>query len=202
MIFQNSQQTLECFLKNKLNAACFPESLRALDFAKEKHTGQFRKPKELGIPYINHPITMACHALAMGINNDALIAAILLHDVTEDCGVLPENLPVCEEAQTIVRLVTKPKTVFSEKEYYAAIAKNPDASFVKCIDKCNNVSGMATGFSTEKILQYIEETETYYPELLNVLKEIPEYGNIAWLLSYQIGSLLKTAKKLFKKEEL
>lgn len=202
MIFQNSQKTLECFLKNKLEDSCFPESLRALKFAKEKHTGQFRKPEKLGIPYINHPMTMACHALAMGTDNDVLIAAILLHDVSEDCEVLPENLPVCMEVQEIVRLVTKPKTVFSEKEYYAAIAKNPEASFVKCIDRCNNVSGMATGFSTEKIRQYIEETETYYPELLNVLKGIPRYSSAAWLLSYQIGTLLETAKKLLKKDEL
>ena len=125
MNLQKSPQTLECFLKNRLDAGCFPESLRALEFAKEKHAEQFRKPEELGIPYITHPMTMACHALAMGINNDVLIAAILLHDVSEDCGVLPENLPVCAETQQIVRLVTKPKTVFSEKEYYTAIAKNP-----------------------------------------------------------------------------
>ena len=202
MNLQKSPQTLECFLKNRLDAGCFPESLRALEFAKEKHAEQFRKPEELGIPYITHPMTMACHALAMGINNDVLIAAILLHDVSEDCGVLPENLPVCAETQQIVRLVTKPKTAFSEKEYYTAIAKNPEAAFVKCIDRCNNVSGMATGFTTEKIHQYIEETEFYYPELLNVLKGIPKYGNAAWLLSYQISSLLETAKKLLEKEKL
>ena len=66
MNLQKSPQTLECFLKNRLDAGCFPESLRALEFAKEKHAEQFRKPEELGIPYINHPMTMACHALAMG----------------------------------------------------------------------------------------------------------------------------------------
>ena len=60
---------------------------------------------------------------------------------------------------------------------------------------------MATGFSTEKIRQYIEETETYYPELLNVLKGIPRYSSAAWFLSYQIGTLLETAKKLLKKDE-
>lgn len=190
MIFKESQNSLECFLKSRLNNSEFPESLRALEFAEEKHEGQFRKPKELGIPYITR------QALAMGINDDILIAAVLLHDVAEDCGVQPENLPVCREAQEIVRLVTKPKNDFSENEYYDAIAKNPKACFVKCVDRCNNVSGMAIGFSPEKIRQYIEETETYYPKLLNVLKEIPEYTNAAWLLGYQIGSLLETAKKI------
>lgn len=196
MIFKESQNSLECFLKSRLNNSEFPESLRALEFAEEKHKGQLRKPKELGIPYITHPMTMASHALAMGINDDVLIAAVLLHDVAEDCGVQPENLPVGREAQEIVRLVTKPKNDFSENEYYDAIAENPKACFVKCVDRCNNVSGMALGFSPEKVRQYIEETETYYPKLLNVLKEIPEYSNAAWLLGYQIGSLLETAKKI------
>ena len=127
MIFKESQNSLDCFLKSRLNNNEFPESLRALEFAEEKHEGQLRKPKELGIPYITHPMTMASQALAMGINDDILIAAILLHDVAEDCGVQPENLPVCREAQEIVRLVTKPKNDFSENEYYDAIAENPKA---------------------------------------------------------------------------
>ena len=52
---------------------------------------------------------MACHALAMGLEEDELLAAILLHDVCEDCGVPPGELPVCEEVRRIVALVTKPE---------------------------------------------------------------------------------------------
>ena len=43
---------------------------------------------------------------------------------------------------------------------------------------------------------YIEETERYYPELLRVIREQPEYNNAAWLLKYQIRSLLLTAKRI------
>ena len=67
---------------------------------------------------------------------------------------------------------------------------------VKCIDRCNNVSGMAIGFAAERMQDYIEETEKYYPELLKVIKGVPEYNNAAWLLSYQIRSLLLTAKRI------
>ena len=55
--------------------------------------GKFREPMSAQIPYINHPFTMACHALAMGLEDDELIAALLLHDVVEDCGVSAEELP-------------------------------------------------------------------------------------------------------------
>ena len=160
------------------------------------HEGQYRKPTELNIPYINHPLTMACHAMAMGLEEDILLAALLLHDVCEDCGVSPTELPVSSEVQEIVALVTKPKHGFSESKYYAAIMNNPKAALVKCIDRCNNLSGMAAGFSDERIQDYIDETKKYYPELLRAVKEQPEYNNAAWLLQYQIKSLLLAAKRM------
>ena len=193
-----NEEHMSAYLKGKLNVRDFPNAIRALAFAKEKHEGQWRSPKSLRIPYIIHPLTMTCHALAMGLEEDVLLAALLLHDVCEDCGVLPEMLPVCREVQEIVTLVTKPedKAKYSEKAYYSAILKNPKACLVKCIDRCNNVSGMALGFTPERIREYIAETEEWYPDLLRVVKSVPEYNNAAWLLSYQIRSILQTAKKI------
>ena len=189
---------MSAFLKGKLGAGDYPNALKALSLAKEKHAGQLRKPKELNIPYIIHPLTMTCHALAMGLDDDVLLSALLLHDVSEDCGVDPEKLPVCQEAQKIVRLVTKPrdKASFSEEVYYGAILDSPKACLVKCIDRCNNLSGMALGFKPDKIREYIAETEEWYPSLLRAVKAIPEYNNAAWLLSYQIRSLIQTANRI------
>ena len=193
-----NEEHMSSYLKGKLNIRDYPNANRALSFAREKHDGQKRTPRELNIPYIVHPLTMTCHALAMGLEDDVLLAAILLHDVCEDCDVAPEELPVCSEAQEIVRLVTKPKdrAKFSEEAYYNAILDNPKACLVKCIDRCNNVSGMALGFKPEKIRKYIRETEEWYPQLLRAVKVVPEYNNAAWLLSYQIRSILQTAKRI------
>ncbi|MBR5489226.1 MAG: bifunctional (p)ppGpp synthetase/guanosine-3',5'-bis(diphosphate) 3'-pyrophosphohydrolase, partial [Firmicutes bacterium] len=69
------------------------QSLWALDFAAKKHDGQTRKGPE-GVPYISHPLYMACQAISLGIADDDMLAAVLLHDVCEDCGVLPEKLQV------------------------------------------------------------------------------------------------------------
>ena len=145
-----------------------------------------------------HPLTMACHALAMGLDDDVLLAALLLHDVCEDCQVAPEELPVDEEVRRIVALVTKPedKRLFSEEKYYKAILENPEACMVKCIDRCNNVSGMAFGFKPDRMQKYIRETEEWYPKLLRAVKAVPRYNNAAWLLSYQIRSILQTAKRI------
>lgn len=191
-----NEDRMSSFLKGKFASGDYPNAMKALAFAKSKHYGQLRKPKDLGIPYIIHPLTMACHALAMGLNDDVLLSALLLHDVCEDCDVSPVDLPVCTEAQNIVRLVTKPKKGFSEQAYYEAILDEPAACLVKCIDRCNNLSGMALGFSPAKIKEYIRETEEWYPSLLRTVKSVPEYNNAAWLLSYQIRSLLQTAKRI------
>ncbi len=190
------EEHMSAFLKGKLNTGDFPEAVKSLAFAKEKHKGSWRAPAEAKIPYINHPLTMACHAFAMGLKNDALLAAILLHDVVEDCGIRPDELPVSPEVQKVVSLVSKPKNPYSEKEYYDRIATNPMACLVKCIDRCNNLSSMSIGFPDRKIAAYVEETETYYPELLKIVKACPEYNNAAWLLSYQIRSLLAMAKRI------
>ena len=187
---------MSAFLKGKINAGRFPETAKALLFAKEKHAGAYRKPKEAKIPYINHPLTMACHAFAMGLEEDELLASLLLHDVVEDCGVAPEELPVSPKVRHIVALVTKPPKPYSEDEYYDRIAEDPKACVVKCIDRCNNLSSMSTGFTDEKIAEYVKETEKYYRKLLKRVKACPEYNNAAWLLDYQIRSLLAMAKRV------
>ena len=94
--------------------------------------------------------------------------------------------------------MTKPedRTKWSERGYYKAIAANPKACIVKCVDRCNNLSSMSLGFSDARIAQYVKETETYYPELLRVIKECPEYNNAAWLLGYQMRGLLAMAKRI------
>ena len=188
---------MSAYLKGKLNATDYPNALAALQCAKDKHAGAVRKGPAK-VPYINHPLTMACHALALGLTDDALLAALLLHDVSEDCFVAPEDLPVCKEAQEIVRLVTKPKdrTHFSDKEYYKAISAVPKASLVKCIDRCNNLSSMPSGMTDMQIASYVRETEKYYPELLRVVKACPEYNSAAWLLTYQMRSLMAMAKRI------
>ena len=175
-------------------------TLKALDYAVTKHDGVTRKKSE--IPYIYHPLNMACHALSMGINEDEIIAAILLHDVVEDVkGVTLEDLPVNEEARELVRLMTKDKSKGSHDpemldKYYAGLASNPKAALIKCIDKCNNMTTMSWGLSRKSKFQQIEEVDKYFPKLLKVVKDTPEYNNAAWLLKYQIESMLDIYKRL------
>lgn len=174
-------------------------TLKAIDFAVEAHEGQ--KRKRSSTPYIYHPLNLACHALSMDIVEDEIIAACMLHDVVEDCNKTPEELPVNEETRELVRLLTCAKTTDENraailKDYYAGIVQNPKAALVKCIDRCNNLTTMSWGLSRERIYRTIQETEEYYPKLLKTIKATPEYNNAAWLLQYQIESMLDIYKRL------
>jgi guanosine-3',5'-bis(diphosphate) 3'-pyrophosphohydrolase len=61
---------------------------RAYTFAHEKHEGQKRMTGE---PYIEHPVEVSGILAELGMD-DTTIAAGLLHDVMEDCGVTHEDL--------------------------------------------------------------------------------------------------------------
>ncbi len=169
------------------------QTLQALTFARQKHSGQKRKSGE---PYIIHPLTMACNALAIGINDDAVIATILLHDVCEDCGVTPEELPVSDEVHRSVDLMTfrvmdgETKEI-AKNRYYNMLLENREATLCKLIDRCHNVSSMAGTFSVEKLKSYIEETREYVLPLLRKAKDMyPADSDALFILKYHITSVV------------
>lgn len=190
---------MKTFVKTTARNFKLRDALKAVDYAVEAHEGQRRKKSQ--IPYIYHSLNLACHALAMGLQDDEIIAACLLHDVVEDCGKRVEELPVSAETKEIVKLLSHGNTDSENRDemmraYYEAISGNPKAALVKCIDRCNNLTTMSWGLSWDKIYRMITETELYYPKLLKILKTESNYCNASWLLQYQIESMLDIYKRL------
>lgn len=181
------------------------QTAAALPYAASRHQGQFRRGQS-HVPYVYHPLMTACHALAMQLYEDDLIAALLLHDVCEDCvdelgrRIAPEQLPVGPAAQEAVRLVTKPDwwSLADAPEYFRGISGNRLAMLVKLLDRCNNVSMMSSGFDDYKMAEYIDETEEYIVPFCDVLKEstLESDRRAAFLLRYQLVSDLESAKRL------
>ena len=169
------------------------QTLQALTFARDKHSGQMRKS---GDPYIVHPLTMACNALSLGIKDDNIIATILLHDVGEDCGVSVNELPVNDKVKRGVDLMTFSVMDGETKEtakvrYYNMLLESKEAAFTKLIDRCHNVSTMAGTFTKEKLKAYIEETRQYVLPLLRKVKQkYPNDTDILFVLKYHIVSVV------------
>ncbi len=196
-----SIENMEKKVREYARAKGMSESLKALKIAKTKHEGQVRSGKDK-VPYIIHPLMLACHAIALKVDNDNLIAVCLLHDVVEDCDVTLDELDVNDEIKEAVGLLTfrviEGKTKEESKAvYYDKIKKNKTACMVKVLDRCNNISSMATSFSKAKIASYIDETEKYVMPLLDVIKhEYDDYYEAAFLVKYQMRSILESLKRL------
>ena len=188
------EQHMYTYVKTYANVREMPQTVKALAFAREQHKGQVRKGIDK-VPYIYHPLLMACHALAMGLDDDDIVAASLLHDVCEDCGVSPDELPAGDTVKTAVRILTK-EPGYDEEEYYRSISENPIATMVKLLDRCSNVSGMAAGFSRDKLAEYIRETERLvYPLLDRAKTEYPMYSNQLFLIKYHMSSVVEAVKR-------
>ena len=187
------EERMYTYIKTCATMKQLNQTLKILPYVREKHAGQLRRGKEQ-IPYIYHPLLMACHALALGLDNDTIICTALLHDVCEDCNVRIDELPASDEIKTAVALLTKSDDK-AEEEYLATLAQNSTATMVKLLDRCCNVSGMAAGFSQKKLVRYINETEKYfYPLLQQAKTDYPEYSNQIFLIKYHMTSVVNSLK--------
>jgi GTP pyrophosphokinase len=121
--------------------------MRAYAFAREKHEGQFRRTGE---PYIEHPIAVAGILAELGMD-DPTLAAGLLHDVVEDCGVTFEEMVrrFGAEVAQLVDGVTKLKHIdFSTRQekqaenlrkLFLAMAGDVRVIIIKLCDRLHNM---------------------------------------------------------------
>ncbi len=121
--------------------------MRAYAFAHEKHAGQKRMTGE---PYIEHPIAVAGILAELGMD-DPTLAAGLLHDVVEDCGVGFEEMArrFGVEVAQLVEGVTKLKhidfTSQQEKQaenlrkLFLAMAGDVRVIIIKLADRLHNM---------------------------------------------------------------
>lgn len=181
------------YLKGFAMGKNLEQTLKALTIAKKFHFGQYRKSGE---PYILHPVRVALELLSLGIVDDTILAASILHDLFEDCkeelaGIdLMDEYELSQEVMTLARLLTK-RSGMPTSEYYDNISGNPKASIIKISDRCHNVSTMAGVFTEEKILEYIDETKNYVIPLCKKIKDFhPVYADIVCVMQYHILSVI------------
>ena len=204
----STPEKMYTFVKGRAQILDMPQTLAALPLMREKHrkAGQIRWSRYgFEAPYEAHPLTMACHALSMGLRDDGVLAACLLHDVIEDTGTTPEDLErelpdldgrVLEAVKRVSKNLYDRTQKDGEEEYFRKIRENQLACLVKCLDRVNNLSGMADGFDEAGMIRYTKETDKYYPALLEIVGEVPAWNDARWLLRYQMTALEETFKRL------
>lgn len=193
---------MHTYLRGYIIGANMTESLKALQFAREKHAGQTRKN---GTPYIAHPLSMACYAIALGIKDDNIIATILLHDVCEDCGVGIQSLPVNDAIKrgvkymTVTVYETDHNKIETKRRYFNELLESKEATVCKAIDRYMNLSDMPFALSDDAIGKNAAETEVL---LLPVLKKAKEnwceLSNALFVLRTNLRSVNDILKLKYK----
>lgn len=187
------------YLRGFLVGAGMNESLKALQFAREKHAGQLRND---GQPYIAHPLSMACYAVAIGIRDDNIIATILLHDVCEDCGIPIDNMPVNDvikrgvKYMTVIKFATDRDKKETKSRYYNELLESKEAIITKGIDRYRNLSDAIDGLSGDAIGKNCAETDVY---LLPRLKEAKQkWGDMSDAI-FVIRTNIKSVNNILKR---
>ena len=179
----------------------------ALKMATELHSGQTRKSGE---PYIIHPLQVTIYLITLGVKDDIMLAAAMLHDTVEDCKdklsrngeefTLTYNLN--PDILRIVLLLTKTKG-YVEKDYYERIKKDPRALLIKLSDRANNCSTMVQAFNKDKMIKYVDETITYYYDLCKYGKaHFPEFSNHITIIKYKLTSICETIEALLSIDKI
>ncbi len=161
---------------------------KAYLFAEEAHRGQLRRSGE---PYITHPVAVAEILASLHMDADTL-AAGLLHDTMEDCGVSGEELerrfgPTVRrlvEGETKVSKLYKLANLEGEekraedlRQMFIAMAEDVRIIIVKLADRLHNLRTLEH-MPPEKQRRIAQETLEIYAPLAHRLG----MGQIKWEL--------------------
>lgn len=187
------------YLRGYLVGAGMTESIKALQYARKAHDGQTRMGD--GSPYIIHPLSMACYAVALGVKDDNIIATILLHDVVEDCDKQVEYLPVNDTIKRAVKYMTI--TIFdtdtskieTKCRYFNELLDCREALICKALDRYNNLADMPIHFTTDGLAKNIAETEVLLLPVLKKAKEkYTDLADILFVLRTNLTTLCEAVK--------
>ena len=159
-------------IKKNSNGVDLKMVKNAYEFAAKYHQEQFRKS---GVPYIQHPLSVAYQLADFKFDTATFIAA-LLHDVIEDTKATPELVSekFGREVLKLVLGVTKLSriqlgekaeeyTIENLRRMFLAMAKDIRVVIIKLADRYHNLKTLKYLDSDKKIQKARETMEIYAP---------------------------------------
>lgn len=114
---------------------------KAITLALKYHEGQVYADGVHGEPYVLHPLRVM---IGLGVEHEeTTLAAAVLHDVMEDCGVTRDDLlsaGMSIEVVELVEVLTRRKDAETYMEYIGRVGKNANARAIKLIDLNTNLN--------------------------------------------------------------
>ena len=162
-------------LEKTITAANLPVELgrvrAAFELADRSHAGQKRKD---GTPYVSHCIAAAIITAELGLDEDAIIAAIL-HDCIEDTGLTYDDIArafgavVADIVEGVTKLTRVQYTSIEEQQVenlrkmLLAMAKDIRVILIKMADRLHNMRTMAYQSEEKQRIKSLETMEVYAP---------------------------------------
>ena len=144
---------------------------RAYRYADEKHKNQLRKSGE---PYIIHPLAVAEIVAEIGLDSDA-IAAALLHDCLEDTDASFEEISrlfgetIAELVEGVTKLTRVQYSTMEEQQMenlrkmFMAMSKDIRVILIKIADRLHNTRTLQYQSPAKQISKSMETMEIYAP---------------------------------------
>ena len=144
---------------------------RAFEYADEKHKKQLRKSGE---PYIIHPLAVAEIVAEIGLDTDA-IAAALLHDCLEDTDASFEEISrlfgetVANLVEGVTKLTRVQYSTMEEQQMenlrkmFMAMSKDIRVILIKISDRLHNTRTLQYQTPAKQISKSMETMEVYAP---------------------------------------
>ncbi len=144
---------------------------KAAEYAKNKHKDQKRKD---GSPYIIHPLAVAQIVTEMGLDTDAVLAA-LLHDCIEDTDTSHEEIEkifgtsVAELVEGVTKLTranfssTEQAQMENLRKMFMAMSKDIRVVLIKIADRLHNMRTMQYQTPEKQISKCRETMDIYAP---------------------------------------
>ena len=144
---------------------------RAYEFADAKHEHQLRKSGE---PYIIHPLAVAEIVVEIGLDTDAVLAA-LLHDCLEDTDASFDEIcrlfgrPVAELVEGVTKLTRVNYSTSEEQQMenlrkmFMAMSKDIRVILIKIADRLHNMRTLEYQTAPKQVSKSTETMEIYAP---------------------------------------
>ena len=144
---------------------------KAVEYADAKHKHQKRKD---GSPYIIHPLAVAQIAAEMGLDQDAILGA-LLHDCIEDTDASHDDIAeifgetVAELVEGVTKLTKANFTTTEQREMenlrkmFMAMSKDIRVVLIKIADRLHNMRTMQHQTPAKQIIKCQETMDIYAP---------------------------------------
>ena len=169
--FENRYASLCAAIAKHMPGADMERIDRAINYAREKHKEQKRKD---GSPYIIHPLAVAEIVAELGLDEEAILGA-LLHDCIEDTDASFDEIAklfgtTCAELVEGVTKLTRANFSSNEQEQmenlrkmFMAMSKDIRVVLIKISDRLHNMRTMQYQTPEKQLLKCRETMDIYAP---------------------------------------